>query len=128
MSYFARISAIPPTGWLEPSDKQRQGFFAAQTQKQYQKAAKFAQKLLLTGSIAEVTKGNPEGAIALGLLHSIGALTWLDPFTYQRQGKINPQAWQQLQQTQQQIPRTMQRYLRSKTCRWQFLLKNFGFD
>lgn len=117
-----------PTGWLEPSDKQRQEFFAAQTQKQYQKAAQFAQKLSLTGSIAAVTKGNPEGAIALGLLHSIGALTWLDPFTYQRQTKINPQAWQQLQQTQQQIPLLMQRYLRIKTCRWQFLLENFGFD
>jgi len=117
-----------PTGWLEPSDKQRQEFFAAQTQKQYQKAAKFAQKLPLTGSIAEVTKGNPEGAIALGLLHSIGALTWQDPFTYQRQAKINPQAWQQLQQKQQQIPLLMQRYLTIKTCRWQFLLHNFGFD
>ncbi len=117
-----------PTGWLEPSDKQRQEFFAAQTQKQYQKAAQFAQKLPLTGSIAAVTKGNPEGAIALGLLHSIGDLTWQDPFTYQRQTKINPQAWQQLQQTQQQIPLLMQRYLRIKTCRWQFLLENFGFD
>ncbi len=117
-----------PTGWLEPSDKQRQDFFATQTQKQYQKAAKFAQKLPLTGSIAEVTKGNPEGAIALGLLHSIGALIWQDPFTYQRQAKINPQAWQQLQQKQQQIPRIMERYLTIKTCRWQFLLHNFGFE
>jgi len=116
-----------PTGWLEPSDKQRQEFFAAQTQKQYQKAAKLIQKLPLSGSIAEVSRGNPEGAIALGLLHSIGALTWQDPFTYQRQGKINPNSWRQLEQNQQQVPLAMQKYLTIKTCRWQFLLQAFGF-
>ena len=116
-----------PTGWLEPSDKQRQEFFATQTQKQYQKAAKLAQKLPLAGSIDEVIRGNPDGAIALGLLHSLGALTWTDPFTYQRQAKFNPQAWQKLQQTQQQIPLAMQKYLTIKTCRWQFILQAFGF-
>lgn len=117
-----------PTGWLDPSDKQRVEFFATQTQKQYQKAAKLVSKLPATGSIAEVTKGNPDGAIALGLLHAIGALTWQDPFTYQRQSKINPKAWQQLQQKQQQAPQAMQQYLKIKTCRWQFLLQSFGFE
>lgn len=117
-----------PTGWLEPSDKQRQKFFTTQTQKQYQKAAKLVQKLPLKGSITEVIRENPEGAIALSLLHSIGALTWQDPFTYHRQSKINPAAWQQLRQAQQQLPLAMQQYLTTKSCRWQFLLKAFGFE
>lgn len=116
-----------PTGWLNPEDKQRQEFFAHQTQKQYQKATQLIQTLPLTGSIGEVTQSDPEAAITLGLLHSLGALTWQNPFTFQRQAKINPAGLQQLRKKQQQIQVEMNHYLATKTCRWQFLLQSFGF-
>jgi ATP-dependent DNA helicase RecQ len=54
------------------------------------------------------------------LLHSLGKLTWLDPFTYSiidRQFSVKFERFSP----------DMRGYLLTHHCRWQFLLTAFGF-
>jgi ATP-dependent DNA helicase RecQ len=69
-----------------------------------------------------VTQKFPQAAIALSLLHSSGQLEWLDPFHYQMLPKSGTRSLTQLAAMKQ-----MNKYLTTKQCRWQFLLKAFGF-
>lgn len=114
-----------PTGWLDPEDKQRRQYFTGQTQKQYRLAQELIHKLPPQGEVRQVSRQFPNGAIALSLLHSVGALDWLDPFHYQikPQAKLHQVGRSQLHATQQ-----MTTYLNTRTCRWQFLLQAFGFQ
>ncbi len=77
---YALSLVSEPTGWLDPSDRQRQTFFQAQTRQTQQKAAQIAQQIPPTGTLKAVQAQFKEGAIALAYLHSSGQLTWLDPF------------------------------------------------
>ncbi|QNP28178.1 RecQ family ATP-dependent DNA helicase [Cylindrospermopsis curvispora] len=112
-----------PTGFLDGEDQRRQQFFQQQILQQYQKAQELIKKLPLQGEVKSVLKEFQHGAIALSLLHSKGNLVWIDPFHYQildkeiKQGEINFKA-----------ARQMVEYLRTKNCRWQFLLGSFGFN
>jgi len=115
-----------PTGWLNPEDKERQKFFAERLRSQSQKAQQLTQKIPLQGEVTAVAKQFPEGAVALSLLHSAGQLEWQDPFHYiRRSGKSG--SFAQLNTLQQQIQSQMNQYLTTRECRWQFLLRAFGF-
>jgi len=114
-----------PTGWLDSTDKQRQQFFARQAQKQYQLAAEVSRKLPLEGEIGQVSKQFAQGAIALSLLHSVGQLDWLDPFHYRMGDRKLPA---NLGQANLQSARQLTEYLYTGECRWQFLLRAFGFE
>ena len=114
-----------PTGWLNPEDKQRSQFFTRKLQKQYRQAQQLIKQIPAKGNIKTITQQFPDGEITLGILHSLGLVKWQDPFHYQQQSSrlaFNRPSWQQ-QDWQQQ----MQQYLRTKQCRWQFLLNAFGF-
>lgn len=115
-----------PTGWLNPEDKQRHQFFANQLQKQYRHAQQLAKKIPPEGEVATVAKQFPNGAIALALLHSVGQLEWVDPFRYRRCPQKSSRTLAQPNAIQQQSDMT--RYLRTRGCRWQFLLAAFGFS
>lgn len=112
-----------PTGWLDPADKQRRQFFTQQAHKQQQMAAALRKKLPIQGEVATINRQFPGGAIALALLHRDNQLEWQDPFHYTIRANgaasypANPQA-----------TRLMIDYLRTSACRWQFLLRAFGFD
>jgi ATP-dependent DNA helicase RecQ len=123
----ALILISEPTGFLNPEDKQRNQFFAEQQQKQYRTAQKLSKKLPSEGEIEQVSKQFRGGAIALSLLHSAQQIEWSDPFHYRRINSLSPQKINQLNKIQQQSQRQMQQYLSTRTCRWQFLLKAFGF-
>lgn len=112
-----------PTGWLDPDDKQRQRFFQHQVNNQYQKALRLASHLPSQGNVSEISKQVKDGAIALSLLHSIGQLEWDGPFHYHIRSKrpLKPESIHQSGVSQ------MTRYLRTKDCRWRFLLTAFGF-
>lgn len=111
-----------PTGWLDPSDRQRAQFFASQTQALQQQAHELVGKIPREGDVREISQQFKAGAIALSWLHSTGELEWLDPFHYRLrpspQGGSSPQhgAAQQMHQ-----------YLHSDRCRWVHLLAEFGF-
>jgi ATP-dependent DNA helicase RecQ len=118
--------ASEPTGWLDPSDRQRWQFFRSQTQTQQQTAHKLAQQLPRQGSVTAAIRQFPEAAVALSLLHRSGQLTWLDPFTYQ----LAPQPGSSANPTRvaPAPTHTIETYLKTHDCRWQFLLQAFGFE
>jgi len=111
-----------PTGLLDKGDKFRQKFFREQMRSHQQRAQQLAKKLPTQGDINSVTQKFPQAAIALSLLHSSGQLEWLDPFHYQMLPKSGTRSLTQLAAMKQ-----MNKYLTTKQCRWQFLLKAFGF-
>ncbi|MGV0025281.1 RecQ family ATP-dependent DNA helicase [Phormidesmis priestleyi] len=108
------------SGWLDQADKQRWEFFEQQTRSQHQTAQQLARRLPKQGTVEEVTKQFKEGAIALSLLHSTQQLTWTDPFHYVIHS-TRPHA--PLNSTQ-----SMRDFLKTRHCRWQFLLQAFGFE
>lgn len=113
-----------PTGWLDPSDRQRWQFFEEQTRSQYQKAQKLIQKLPVKGEVEAVSRQFPDGAIALSILHSSNQLKWLDPFHYTIQKSAQTHSAEKLNRSATQ---QMRQYLTHPHCRWQFLLQAFGF-
>jgi ATP-dependent DNA helicase RecQ len=112
-----------PTGFLDDGDKQRQRFFSDGVQKQQLEARHILKKLPREGNVDAVGRQFNNGAIALSLLHSMGQLEWIDPFNYIiREGGGSHEV------SQAHAAKQMQQYLHTKQCRWQFLLKAFGFD
>lgn len=110
-----------PTGILNPSDKQLGQFFLKKLEQQYERAKQLAKKIPEQGEISAISQQYKDGEIALSLLHSFGQIEWEDPFHYRRvsnsyTGKIEPGKDKQ-----------MNEYLKTKKCRWQFLLHGFGF-
>jgi ATP-dependent DNA helicase RecQ len=116
-----------PTGWLNPEDKQRRQFFMNKLRSQYQDAQQLVKKLPVQGEVATIARQYGNGAIALALLHSAGQLEWEDPFHYRKHGSGKSQTLAQLSTTQEQVHKQMTQYLTTRECRWQFLLKAFGF-
>ena len=55
----------------------------------------------------------------------MGLVKWQDPFHYQKQS--SRLAFNRLSRQQQDWQTQMQQYLRTKQCRWRFLLNAFGF-
>jgi ATP-dependent DNA helicase RecQ len=112
-----------PTGWLDNSDRTRQTFFLKQQQNLQQKAQNLIPKLPRQGNFADVTRTYPDAAIALGLLHSVGKLTWHTPFEYEiQQGKHHFDSIDEMPLEQ------MQSYINTRSCRWAFLMQAFGFE
>ncbi len=111
-----------PTGWLDPEDKQRQKFFTEKMRSQLFSAQQLIKKIPTSGEVETIAKKFPEGEVVLSLLHSMGKLEWLDPFNY----RIKKSSFSRLS-TQLNLAKQMNQYLMTKQCRWQFLLKAFGF-
>ena len=113
-----------PTGWLDPEDKQRNRSFTDKVQAQIRLAQKMLHQLPRQGEVDTVSKIRG-GDIALALLHRAGQLEWHDPFYYRR--TKDSARLTELEAAQQQLQTQMSRYLRTRQCRWQFLLDAFGF-
>ena len=115
-----------PTGLLNPEDKQRSQFFDRQLQQQYRTCQQLIEQLPNQGDLTAIELEFPQGAIALGILHSLGLISWLDPFKYRKDKARTTVA--RLAAIQKQHQRRMQQYLKTKQCRWQYLLQAFGFE
>lgn len=110
------------TGLLDPTDRHRQQFFQQQTQQMRQRAMLLSRQIAPEGSLTDVQQQFKEGAIALSYLHSQGQLEWLDPFHYRLLAT----------KTMSHVPeegatRTMTQFLHSTACRWQTIIRQFGF-
>lgn len=112
-----------PTGWFDPDDRQRQRYFQSQLQQQQQTAQQFIRQIPTQGNIQTVLKQFPQGSIALALLHSSGQLEWQDPFHYQLNRVTRTRSTTPTTATSQTL-----QYLNTRHCRWQFLLRAFGFS
>lgn len=112
------------TGWLDSEDKQRWQFFENQTQKQQQMAQQLAKKLPSQGDVETVSRQFQGGALALSWLHGAGQLEWQSPFQYRLlpQAKGSSPAESNTKASQQMV-----KFLKTRDCRWQFLLSAFGF-
>jgi ATP-dependent DNA helicase RecQ len=116
-----------PTGWLDPSDRQRWQFFERQVRSQHQAAARFARQLPTAG-VVDPSRRQASEATALALLHSAGLLEWSDPFHYRLTSSGRSLGKSSMSASTSASSQPMQRYLHSRQCRWQFLLNHFGFD
>jgi len=112
-----------PTGWLDPDDQNRRRFFEQKVRSQHHKAWQLAQKLPRQGEVATISRQFRDGAIALALLHTQGYLEWIDPLHYQLVKPLPKRP-----STPSLSSNLMGRYIRTRGCRWQFLLERFGFE
>ena len=98
-----------------------------QQQKLQQQALAILPKLPRQGNFAEVAKLHPDAAIALGLLHRSGNLTWHTPFTYEIHRLPKQQQLKQQSGDQRAIAQ-MQAFINTRGDRWKFLLNTFDFE
>ena len=110
-----------PTGFLDKEDKQRKQFFTNQLAKQAREAKNIFHLLPSQGNIINITKEFPDSNIALGILQNLGLIYWQDPFNYKKKSSTK-------QSNSFLSPPQMQQFLRTKQCRWQFILLSFGFS
>lgn len=112
------------TGLLDSEDKQRWQFFETQTQKQQQMAQQLAKQLPPQGDVETVSRQFQGGALALSWLHGAGQLQWQTPFRYELlpSAKTSSLADGNIRASQQ-----MAKFLKTRDCRWKFLLSAFGF-
>ncbi len=108
-----------PTGFWDPSDRQRNAYFYQQQQRIEARARFLLKTLPEQGSYSAITEG--EDRVALGLLQDMGCLEWQDPFSF----RIRQRRWQPL-------PRRdpwegMAALIATRGCRWQVLLQHFGY-
>ena len=114
-----------PTGWLNPEDKQRSKFFHSKLEQQYRNAQRLIDRLPSRGEIATIKEQFSQGEVTLGILHSLGLVSWQDPFHYRKHStKV---AFSRTLDAQKRDLKQMQQYLKTKKCRWQYLLQAFGF-
>lgn len=111
-----------PTGWLDPTDRQRRNFFQRQRRKQQRTAQTLIRRLPLEGEISDVNRRFKQADLALAHLHSTGQLVWRDPFHYQINRTAKPAS------SSDRAAHQMRQYLTHRSCRWQFLLQAFGFS
>ncbi|MEN9220892.1 MAG: RecQ family zinc-binding domain-containing protein, partial [Thermostichus sp. BF3_bins_97] len=110
-----------PTGFLDPTDRQRQAYFYRQQQRIRDQALTLLKTLPDQGSYAEVPPG--DSRVALGLLQEMGCLQWRDPFQFQvlRRPRYLPpypgaDPWQ-----------GMEALINTRGCRWQVILQFFRY-
>lgn len=114
-----------PTGLLDPEDKQRSQFFNHKLEQQYRTSQQLVNLLPNKGEITTIKQQFPHGETTLGILHSLGLVSWQDPFHYQLHS--DQVSWNRLSITRKRHQKRMQQYLKTKQCRWQYLLQAFGF-
>ncbi len=116
-----------PTGWIDPSDQQRNKYFLQQLQKNYQQAKHYFQQIPKQGNIIdlkeEITKIEP----ILSLLYHWKKLKWLDPFNYELIADLSSVNFSKITKISQQESQQMKQYLMTRSCRWQYILNSFGF-
>lgn len=119
-----------PTGFLDPTDQQRQDFFMSQRTKVQAKATELLQKLPPEADYEEFLAAfGQEARVALALLNQAGCLVWTDPFHFrlkERPAKLPNLIPQGMDPLFTNPSLAMEKLITTKTCRWQVLLKSFG--
>lgn len=123
----AFIFISEPTGWLDPSDRQRYHFLLKHLHQQYLQAQKIAAQIPSQGNIDQIKKEfRHEGEMTLSMMYQAHQLEWIDPFNYQLV-KNQDTSLVHAGVVQQQRQLEMRQYLQTSLCRWRFLLCSFGF-
>lgn len=109
-----------PTGFWDPTDRQRNAYFHQQRQRIEDQARILLKTLPDQGSYTDIPAG--EARVALGVLQEMGCLQWQDPFRFQ----IRQRRWQPCQRRDPW--RGMEALINTRGCRWQVLLRHFGYQ
>jgi ATP-dependent DNA helicase RecQ len=121
----ALMLVCEPTGWLYPDDRQRQQHFLRQLHQLGRRAQQLERQIPLQGSLADL--GHLDQAeLVLALWQSQGRLSWSSPFVFQRR----PLGGEPVTPGRPGMERActqMRKYATSRDCRWQYLLRAFGF-
>ncbi len=108
-----------PTGFLDPTDRQRQAYFYRQQQRIRDQALTLLKTLPDQGSYPDLPPG--DARVALGLLQEMGCLQWRDPFHFQ----VLHRRWQP---PQREDPwQGMEALIHTRGCRWQVILRFLGY-
>ncbi|MBD2326490.1 ATP-dependent DNA helicase RecQ [Alkalinema sp. FACHB-956] len=118
----ALLLASEPTGWLDGSDRQRWQFFQQQLEKQADQAKRLLKHIPSEGSAPDLFQQYPQADVALSILQAAGGLHWRDPFHYQLTDQRS------FKSVSSQSKPEIAAYLKTKDCRWKFLLAAFGFS
>jgi ATP-dependent DNA helicase RecQ len=116
----AMMLVCEPTGWLYPEDKQRQAFFLTQLAQLDRQAEQLVKKIPIAGNLADLKSQFPHIEVCLAIWQNQGQLTWLTPWQFQRNLGKRPVR-------KHDIYAQMPEYVKTKNCRWQYLLTAFGF-
>lgn len=116
-----------PTGWLDPTDQQRNQYFLQQLQKNYQQVKNHFHQIPKQGNIMNLKEDNPKIERILSLLYRCKQLKWLDPFNYELIADLSSFKISKLSKRYQQESQQMKQYLMTRSCRWQYILNAFGF-
>jgi ATP-dependent DNA helicase RecQ len=116
---YALTLMSEPTGWLDPSDRQRQAYFNQQAQKLQRQALRYLKTLPPSANLTELSA---DAQRALALLHRLGQLQWRDPFHYQLKAGAAQASFSSLIAER----KSLSPYLRTRSCRWRILLETFG--
>lgn len=112
-----------PTGILDNHDRQQRQYFLDQLTKQLRAAQQLVPRLPRQGHIPDVVAQYPQAEMALSLLHSTQQLKWEGPMNYRIMSNKRP-----TNSNLNTLPvETMAQFIRTKRCRWQFILQSFGF-
>jgi ATP-dependent DNA helicase RecQ len=109
------------SSWLDNSDRQRWQFFQNSVIAQQKTAQKIFPQLPSIGNIDQVSKQNPQAALALSILHKQGKVIWRDPYEYEIVAATNTKG-----RSVDQTATNIQTLLRSRQCRWLTVLQAFG--
>ncbi|WP_330204725.1 RecQ family ATP-dependent DNA helicase [Cyanobacterium sp. Dongsha4] len=112
------------TGLFNPEDKNIKKYFLQRQIKQYQEAINIIKKLPFQGNIENLSR---DKQVYLSILNLSKQLYWLDPFNYQINLKNPQENIKYLIQKQKKLVKLTEEYMRTKKCRWGFLLNAFGF-
>ncbi len=117
-----------PTGFLNPEDRQLRQFFLQKLEKEYQKALQISAQIPPHGNLDLLKRKYADCQLYLAILNSAKQLIWPDPFSYQFIAKTSPKSVKYLMDRQRKLDRQTRDYLKTKQCRWGFLLTAFGFN
>ena len=112
-----------PTGLLDNQDHQQRKYFDHQLQEHLRQAKNLSRRLPRQGHIPTVVSSYPHAEMSLSLLHGLGQLKWTDPMHYQ----IHASKYSGRSAVTGQPIQKMTDFIASKGCRWEYVLKSFGF-
>lgn len=122
------LLASEPTGLLDPQDRERKAAFEQQLQSQLQLAQSLTTHLPNEGTLADILQHEPQAELALAILHQQNALIWLDPQRYRLTKGVLKAGQLRMNENQHHLKASLESYLATRHCRWQFLLQAFGFE
>lgn len=120
----AMALASEPSGWLDPSDRQRDRYFLQAFADQQQRCRAIAKQLPPAGSLEQIQQKYPQaGALTLAWLHQQEKLQWSDPFNYHLTSDFKGTNF--LDRKEFTNPQAIKRFKAHQGNRWQLIEEAF---